>query len=177
MKLVYPVVLHQEDDWYIVSIPDCRIHTEGHGIADAISMARDALSLWCVCEQDAGRELPAPSAIGSVEHSPDELVTLVDADINAYRKRLARAERRRLPRAKESAMIAYEFQSVIKDGVISVPEYYLKQLGSASVKVILRIDETPEEIRKRILKTVEAENSSNPPCKTITMEELEAMVQ
>jgi hypothetical protein len=74
-------------------------------------------------------------------------------------------------------MIAYEFQSVIKDGVISVPEYYLKQLGSASVKVILRIDETPEETRQRILKTVEAENSGNPPFKTIAMEELEAMVQ
>jgi hypothetical protein len=74
-------------------------------------------------------------------------------------------------------MRAYEFQSVIKNGVISVPEYYLKQLGSTSVKVILRSDETQEETRKRILKTVEAENSGNPPFKTITMEELEAMVQ
>jgi predicted RNase H-like HicB family nuclease len=99
MKLVYPVVLHQEDDWYIVSISDCRIHTQGHGIADAIYMARDALSLWCVCEQDAGRKLPAPSALGSVEHSPDELVTLVDADIDAYRKWLERTERRRRTRA------------------------------------------------------------------------------
>ncbi|MDR3170327.1 MAG: hypothetical protein LBU17_01725 [Treponema sp.] len=74
-------------------------------------------------------------------------------------------------------MIAYEFQSVIKNGVIPVPEYYLKQLGSASVKVILRIEETPEETRRRILKTVEAENSGAPPFKTITMEELETMAQ
>jgi predicted RNase H-like HicB family nuclease len=100
MKLVYPVVLHQKDDWYIVSIPDCRIHTQGHGIADAIYMARDALSLWCVCEQDAGRELPEPSTLESVAHSPDEIVTLVDADIDAYRKWLVRAERRRRLRAR-----------------------------------------------------------------------------
>jgi predicted RNase H-like HicB family nuclease len=99
MNLVYPVVLHQEDDWYIVSIPDCGIHTQGQGLADAIYMARDALSLWCVCEQDAGRELPTSSALGAVDHSPDELVTLVDADIGAYRKWLERAERRRRTRA------------------------------------------------------------------------------
>jgi hypothetical protein len=89
----------------------------------------------------------------------------------------ARASLRLAPDAKENTMIAYEFQSVIKDGVILVPEYYLKQLGSASVRVILRIEETPEEMRTRILRTVEAENSGDPPFKTITMEELEAMVQ
>jgi hypothetical protein len=72
-------------------------------------------------------------------------------------------------------MIAYEFQSVIKNGVISVPEYYLKQLGSATVKVILRIDETQVDTR-RILKTVEAKNSGKPPFKTISIEELQAMI-
>jgi predicted RNase H-like HicB family nuclease len=104
MKLVYPVVLHQEDDYYIVSIPDCRIHTQGHSIADAIYMARDALSIWCVSEQDVGRELPVPSALGSVAHSPDESVTLVDADIGAYRKRLERMEQSKRAHARTALL-------------------------------------------------------------------------
>ncbi|MDR3333374.1 MAG: type II toxin-antitoxin system HicB family antitoxin [Treponema sp.] len=94
MKLVYPVIISQGSKYLLASIPDCRIDTQGNDLADVISMARDALSLWCVCEQDAGRELPVPSTSGSVEHSLDELVTLVDADIDAYRKKLAKSERR-----------------------------------------------------------------------------------
>jgi predicted RNase H-like HicB family nuclease len=100
MTLVYPVIISQGSTYLLASIPDCGIDTQGHDLADVIYMARDALSLWCVCEQDAGRELPVPSALGSVEHSPDEIVTLLDADIDAYRKWLARAERRRLTRAR-----------------------------------------------------------------------------
>jgi predicted RNase H-like HicB family nuclease len=99
MKLVYPVIISQGSNYLLASIPDCGIDTQGHDLADAIYMARDALSLWCVCEQDAGRELPTPSALGSVDHSPDELVTLVDADIDAYRTWLERAEQRRRKRA------------------------------------------------------------------------------
>jgi predicted RNase H-like HicB family nuclease len=100
MKLVYPVIISRGSNYLLASIPDCGIDTQGHDIADAIYMARDALSLWCMCEQDAGRELPAPSALESVKHRPDEIVTLVDTDIGAYRNRLLRAERSKQARAR-----------------------------------------------------------------------------
>jgi predicted RNase H-like HicB family nuclease len=105
MKLVYPVVISRGSEHLLASIPDCGIDTQGHDITDAIYMARDALSLWCVCEQDAGRELPVPSALGSVAHGPDEIVTLVDADIGAYRKRLARTEQSKRARARATVPV------------------------------------------------------------------------
>jgi predicted RNase H-like HicB family nuclease len=88
MKLVYPVIISRGSKYFLASVPDCEIDTQGENIGQAIEMARDAISLWCVCQQDEGREFPVPSDIASVEHTADEIVTLVDADIDAYRRRL-----------------------------------------------------------------------------------------
>lgn len=51
-------------------------------------MARDAISLWCVGEQDAGRQLPTPSKLSSIKHGSSDTLTLVDVDIDAYRRKL-----------------------------------------------------------------------------------------
>ncbi|MCL2353251.1 MAG: type II toxin-antitoxin system HicB family antitoxin [Defluviitaleaceae bacterium] len=97
MKIVYPVVLSKGEKFLLASVPDCDIDTQGHNIADAIEMARDGIAIWCVAEQDAGRELPAPSDISNIECEQDEIITLVDVDIEAYRKKLAtRAVRKNL---------------------------------------------------------------------------------
>ncbi|MCL2198598.1 MAG: type II toxin-antitoxin system HicB family antitoxin [Defluviitaleaceae bacterium] len=88
MKVVYPVIISNAGKQLIASIPDCEIDTQGENIADAIEMARDAISIWCVVELDAGRALPAPSDISSISCEQGELVTLVDSDIAAYRKKL-----------------------------------------------------------------------------------------
>jgi predicted RNase H-like HicB family nuclease len=86
MKVVYPVVISQGSKYLLASIPDCEIDTQGESVADAIEMARDALSLWCVSEQDSGHTLPEPSALEKVRHGIGDIVTLVDADIDAYRR-------------------------------------------------------------------------------------------
>ena len=70
---------------FVVYVPDLKINTEGDDIADAISMARDAIGLWGIAEQDAGRAIPEPSS-APVSHNADEIVTLVDIDFDAYRK-------------------------------------------------------------------------------------------
>ena len=88
MKLVYPVIISKGDKYLIASIPDCNIDTQGENMADAIEMARDAISIWCVTEQDAGRELPTASDIASISCEDDEILTLIDADIEAYRRKL-----------------------------------------------------------------------------------------
>jgi predicted RNase H-like HicB family nuclease len=85
MKKVYPVILTPAERGYIVYVPDLKINTEGNDIADAIEMARDAIGLWGITEQDASRQIPEPSTT-SVDHKPNEIVTLVDIDFDAYRR-------------------------------------------------------------------------------------------
>ena len=86
MKQVYPVILHPEPEGgFSVSVPDPNIGTQGETIAECIDMARDAIGLWGICEQDEGRVIPEPSGL-TPEHEEGELVTLVDIDFDAYRR-------------------------------------------------------------------------------------------
>lgn len=86
MKQVYPVILHPEPEGgFSVSVPDLNIGTQGETIAECIDMARDAIGLWGICEQDEGRVIPEPSGL-KPEHEEGELVTLVDIDFDAYRR-------------------------------------------------------------------------------------------
>jgi predicted RNase H-like HicB family nuclease len=86
MKLVYPVIITKDGKYLLVSVPDCDIDTQGKNLADAIEMARDAISIWCVCEQDTGRELPKPSEISALKTEKGQIATLVDVDVDAYRR-------------------------------------------------------------------------------------------
>jgi len=85
VKKVYPVVLSPAETGYVVYVPDLKINTEGEDIANAMEMARDAIGLWAICEEDMGRSIPEPSS-KYPEHSPEEIVTLVDIDIDVYRR-------------------------------------------------------------------------------------------
>ena len=86
MKQVYPVILHPEaEGGFSESVPDLDIGTQGETVAECIDMARDAIGLWGICEQDAGRAIPGPSGFAPA-HEEGELVTLVDIDFEAYRR-------------------------------------------------------------------------------------------
>lgn len=85
MKFVYPIFLTPAERGYVVTIPDLSINTEGDDLADAITMARDAIGLWGIAEQDAGRDIPV-AATTSPEVKPGDLLTLVDIDFDAYRR-------------------------------------------------------------------------------------------
>lgn len=85
MKKVYSVVLTPAERGYVVYVPDLDINTEGNDLADAIEMARDAIGIWGIAEEDAGRHIPEPS--GNLPDTADgEIVTLVDIDFAAYRR-------------------------------------------------------------------------------------------
>lgn len=87
MKKVYPVILTQVSDGYVVKVPDLDIDTQGKDIADAIYMARDAIGLWGITEEDEGRSIPEPAIpIKDIHHNEDEIVTLIDIDFVEYRK-------------------------------------------------------------------------------------------
>ncbi len=77
-----------KDDFegYAVTVPDLKIHTQGSDIADAIDMSRDAIGMWICFEQDEKRVIPDPSGIDSIKTKPGEIKTLVDIDIDEYRR-------------------------------------------------------------------------------------------
>lgn len=86
MKNVYPIVLIPTETGYVVNVPDFDFMTQGKDIADAIDMARDAISLMGVQYEDEKRTIPQPSDISKVVRKDNEIVTLIDVDFSAYRR-------------------------------------------------------------------------------------------
>jgi len=89
MTKVYPIILTPaalgNGKGYVVHVPDLEIDTQGRDLAEAIEMARDAIGLWGICEQDDGREIPEPATVEPA-HESGELVSWVDIDFAKYRK-------------------------------------------------------------------------------------------
>jgi predicted RNase H-like HicB family nuclease len=124
MKIAYPVVISKGAKFLIASVPDCEIDTQGKDIVEVIEMARDAISVWCVCQEDEGRTLPTPSELTDIECADGEIITLVDADIAAYRKKLdSRTVRKNLTlpswlneeAEKQSVNFSQILQTALKD--------------------------------------------------------------
>ena len=88
MKVVYPVIISKGDMFYIASVPDLEIDTQGVDLAEAIDMVRDAIGVWLCCEQDCGRTIPKASDISSVDSNQNDIITLIDVDVEAYRRKL-----------------------------------------------------------------------------------------
>ena len=87
MKVAYPIILTPlEDGSYAVRVPELDIYTQGKDTADAMYMSRDAIGMWICYEQDAGRAIPAPDKIINIKVEPGEIKTLVDLDVDAYRR-------------------------------------------------------------------------------------------
>lgn len=85
MTKVYPVILTPTKNGYVVTVPDLDINTQGKDLAEAIYMARDAIGLWGICEQDDGRNIPEPST-SEPQHDSNDLVSWVDIDFDKYRR-------------------------------------------------------------------------------------------
>lgn len=85
MKRVYPIVLTPAENGYVVYVPDLQINTEGANIAEAMDMARDAICMWAVCQEDLGHTVPEAKTL-CVPCEKGEISALVDVDIDAYRR-------------------------------------------------------------------------------------------
>lgn len=94
MTIVYPAVFTPLDEGgYLVYVPDLQINTEGKDLASAIFMARDAIGLIGIDMEDEGEEFPTPSK--EVPHQENEIVSLVDVDLTAYRRSVEKKTVRR----------------------------------------------------------------------------------
>lgn len=86
MRSAYPIVITPvEEGGYVVYVPDFQIGTQGETIAECMYMARDAISLTGICKEDIGQSVPSPNS-QPVESGPQDTVTLVDVDFDAYRR-------------------------------------------------------------------------------------------
>lgn len=93
--IIYPVIFtatHDAKDTYLVQIPDFNGMTEGYGLEDAYAMARDYIGLACLNKAD--NEIPAASKLSNIKVEQGEFakegesfVTLVDLDLEAYRRK------------------------------------------------------------------------------------------
>jgi len=89
MRKAYPIILRpMEDGWFMVTVPDFDVNTQGKDMADAMFMARDVIGLCGIDMQDDGKALPEASAMKAVEHlkQDGDVITLVDVDFDAYRR-------------------------------------------------------------------------------------------
>jgi predicted RNase H-like HicB family nuclease len=88
MKYVYPAVFHLErEGGYSVFFPDIRRGaTQGDTIAECIEMAEDFLCLALYRMEEGGLQIPQASAMKGIEAEPDDIVTLISADTESYRR-------------------------------------------------------------------------------------------
>lgn len=89
MKGVYPIVITQDDNYFLVYIPDFDINTESDSLEGAIEMARDAIGLMGITLEDDGKEIPQPSLQLDcyTATKEGEISSLVDVDFDEYRKK------------------------------------------------------------------------------------------
>ena len=134
MTKAYPIILTPDTGGYVVTVPDLEINTEGNDIAEAISMARDAIGAWGICQQDAGRSIPEPSKV-IPQHEPEELFSWVDIDFEKYRRASDMASERTnitIPKylknlaADAGLNLSQELQTRLKE-VLHVNEYTFNQ--------------------------------------------------
>ncbi|MEN6412839.1 MAG: type II toxin-antitoxin system HicB family antitoxin [Veillonellales bacterium] len=87
MKYVYPAVFNQENDNYNVSVPDLPgCFTFGTSIAEAIEMARDAISMWLCDAENKDEIIPQSSKPQDITTEPNSFVNLIDVDTTEYRR-------------------------------------------------------------------------------------------
>ena len=96
MVLAYPVIFTRtgdKKDTYLVYIPDLDGATEGHGIADAIYMARDYIG--CALYSKDEKAYPKARDISDIDITKSEfygegesIMSIVDVDVDEFRRKL-----------------------------------------------------------------------------------------
>ena len=87
MKYVYPAILTPDDGGFCVVFPDIRRGaTQGDNMVDAMEMAEDFLCSVLYDIENEKAEIPRPSEIKTLKASPDDIITLIAADTDEYRR-------------------------------------------------------------------------------------------
>ena len=81
---VYPVIVSEVDDGYVVFIPDIGTDVRGKTIEDAIVEAREAIGRHGLQLEDNGKPIPEPKIIDP-PHKKSDVVALIDIDFAQFR--------------------------------------------------------------------------------------------
>jgi predicted RNase H-like HicB family nuclease len=85
MKYVYPAIIYPDDNRIGVKVPDLPgCYTYGDNTAEALLMAKDAVEMWLWDAENKNEEIPNASI--SLDANSSEIVTLIAADTDEYRK-------------------------------------------------------------------------------------------
>jgi len=136
MTLIYPACFYQDESSgaYAVEVPDLPGCATGGGtLAEAIAMGIDAASGWVLSELEAGRPVPAASALESI--APEEgFVSLLVLDMDAYTEKYGEKAVRKnltipawLNTFAESEHV--NFSQVLQDSLLNL---YRQRLGSSN---------------------------------------------
>lgn len=89
MIFVYPAIFTPvKDGGYAIHFPDLPgTNSQGKDMANAIYMARDALASWLDFLIDEKLPIPKASIPYGSSLKTDQVITLIDADMDAYRRR------------------------------------------------------------------------------------------
>ncbi|HHW06173.1 MAG TPA: HicB family protein [Clostridia bacterium] len=88
MVYVFPAVFTPCDYGYAIRFPDLPgTNSQGRDMAEAIYMARDALATWLDYLLDEKQPIPTPSKPNEISLKDGEFVTIIDVDMQAYRRR------------------------------------------------------------------------------------------
>jgi len=88
VKYVYPAVFRPEEDGgFSVFFPDVgHGATQGETVSECIEMAQDFLSLALYEIEENNGQIPTASELKAVEAEEDDIVTLISADTEFYRR-------------------------------------------------------------------------------------------
>ena len=91
-KIYYPAVFHVAEDvgGYWIEFPDLPgCFSQGKNDADALEMAKDALSLWLdKTDEVVDREIRKPSSLLDIQKQyPDDIVMLIEGDPEYYARK------------------------------------------------------------------------------------------
>ena len=94
MKKVYPVIFTKTEECILAEVPDLEILTEWKDLVNAIEMVRDAIGLTVITMQDYGQKIPdsTPETMidmmqGTFVKEGKSMISLVDVDVDAYRRK------------------------------------------------------------------------------------------
>jgi len=89
MLYVFPAIFTPDKNGgYAIRFPDLPgTNSQGRDIAEAISMARDALASWLECMMEDGEDIPTPSEPNRIALEPGQFMSLIDVDMTAYMRR------------------------------------------------------------------------------------------
>ena len=104
MNYTYPAVFTPaEEGGYLVQFVDAENwFTEGDTLEEAERMADDVLNLMLWDAEEESREIPAATKIEDVKVKDGEIVKMINADTEAYAKKMAKIEANPIKAAREA---------------------------------------------------------------------------